>query len=123
MSAAALAVCVHYVATHRLAAVAEISGHGWVLLFALSVLCMFLPTLLQAEGIRRVGAERGALAGTVGPPAALAFGVALLGERPSAGQLAGTAMVVIGVLLIARGGQRPSAPDQPPSAASGPPAR
>jgi drug/metabolite transporter (DMT)-like permease len=75
-----------------------------VLLFALAVLCMFLPTLLQAEGIRRVGAERGALAGTIGPPAALAFGMALLGERPLVGQLVGTAMVVVGVLLIARVG-------------------
>ncbi len=117
MSAAAVSVCVHYVATHRLAAVAEISPHGWVLLFALAILCMFLPTLLQAEGIRRVGAERGALSGTIGPPAALAFGMALLGERPLMGQLVGTAMVVIGVFLIARTGDA-RALDQPPSAAA-----
>jgi len=110
MSAAAAAVCAHYVATHRLHAVAEISPQGWVLMFALAVLCMFLPTLLQAEGIRRVGAERGALAGTIGPPAALAFGMALLGERPLVGQLVGTAMVVVGVLLIARVGDTRTRP-------------
>lgn len=106
MSAAAVVVTLHYVATHRLDAVAQISAHGWLNLFALAVLCMFLPTLCQAEGIRRIGAERGALSGTIGPPAALGFGMALLGERPNAGQLAGTAMVVIGVLLISRGGAR-----------------
>jgi len=104
MTAATIAVCAHYAATHALGAVAVIAPKGWVLLFALSILCMFLPTLMQAEGIRRIGAERGALAGTIGPPAALAFGMALLGERPLAAQLAGTAMVVVGVLLIARGG-------------------
>ena len=106
MSAAAAFVCAHYVATHRLDAVASISTRGWLNLFALSVLCLFLPTLCQAEGIRRIGAERGALSGTIGPPAALGFGMALLGERPNFGQLAGTAMVVVGVLLIARSGPR-----------------
>ena len=104
MAAATLAVAVHYAITHPLADVAAIAPQGWLLLFALSILCMFLPTLMQAEGIRRIGAERGALAGTIGPPAALAFGVALLGERPLPGQLAGTAMVMVGVLLIARVG-------------------
>jgi len=104
MTAATVAICVHFAATHAFGDIAAIAPHGWVLLFALAILCMFLPTLMQAEGIRRIGAERGALAGTIGPPAALAFGVALLGERPLAGQLAGTAMVMVGVLLIARTG-------------------
>jgi drug/metabolite transporter (DMT)-like permease len=102
MSAAAAAVTLHYLVTHPLDAVLAIGPRGWLLLSALAVLCMFLPTLMQAEGIRRIGAVRGALAGTIGPPAALLLGVVLLGERPGPGQLAGTAMIVVGILLIAR---------------------
>jgi len=106
MGSAALVVTGHYLVTHRLDAVVQISAGGWLNLVALAVLCMFLPTLCQAEGIRRIGAERSALSGTIGPPAALAFGRVLLRERPNAGQLIGTAMVVAGVLLISRGGAR-----------------
>lgn len=102
MSAAAAAVCLHYVITHRLGAILEVSPQGWLLLAGLAVLCMFLPTLMQAEGISRIGAVRGALAGTVGPPSALLLGVVLLGERPAVSQLLGTAMIVVGILLIAR---------------------
>ena len=102
MSAAAVAVSLHFVATRPLGAVLAINLPGWLLLASLAVLCMFLPTLMQAEGIRRIGAVRGALSATIGPPAALGLGVLLLGERPGAGQLVGTAMIVVGILLIAR---------------------
>jgi drug/metabolite transporter (DMT)-like permease len=61
---------------------------------------MFLPTLMQAEGIRRIGAVRGALVSTVGPPASLLMGAALLGERPGLWQLLGTASIIVGVLVI-----------------------
>jgi drug/metabolite transporter (DMT)-like permease len=63
---------------------------------------MFLPTLMQAEGIRRIGAVRGSLVSTVGPPAALFLGMAMLGERPTLWQLAGTALIIIGVFIISR---------------------
>ena len=73
----------------------------WLLLLALAVLCMFLPTLLQAEGIKRVGAQRGSLAGTIGPPAAMFLGMVLLGERPGPWQLLGTGLILAGIVLIA----------------------
>lgn len=102
MSAATAGVVLWYLATHRLDAVLQVSGHSWLLLLALAVLCMFLPTLLQAEGIRRVGAVRGALAATVGPPASLMFGALLLGERPGLVQVAGGLLVIAGVVVISR---------------------
>ena len=80
---------------------------------------MFLPTLLQAEGIRRVGAARGSLASTVGPPAALLLGMTALGERPTAWQLAGTLLIVAGIVVIARlGHRRSSRTDAPQSGQS-----
>lgn len=102
MTSAAAVVGLVFLFTHPLATVTRLTAHQWMLLLALAVLCMFLPTLLQAEGIRRVGAARGALASTIGPPAALLLGVAMLGERPGGWQLLGTALIVTGILVIGR---------------------
>jgi drug/metabolite transporter (DMT)-like permease len=95
-------VLVVFVAARPLTAVTTLDAHDWLLMCALAVLCMFLPSLLQAGAIRRIGAERGALASTIGPPAALLLGVLLLGERPDLWQLAGTVLILGGILLIAR---------------------
>jgi drug/metabolite transporter (DMT)-like permease len=100
---ATLLICLPY---HPVDAALRVSGQGWLLLTALAVLCMFLPTLMQAAGIQRIGAVRGALVSTVGPPAALLMGAAMLGERPGAAQLAGTALIVTGVVVIGRSGAR-----------------
>ena len=102
MTAATAGVLLYYLFSHPLTAVLAVSAHSWLLLLALSVLCLFLPTLLQAEGIKRIGAVRGALAGTVGPPASLLMGAWLLGERPHVWQLLGTVLVIAGVIVIAR---------------------
>lgn len=102
MTAAAVVVWAVFLVTHPLGVVAALDLRQWLLLGALAVLCMFLPTLLQAEGVRLVGAARGSLASTIGPPAALLLGVLFLDERPSAWQLAGTALIIAGILVIAR---------------------
>jgi drug/metabolite transporter (DMT)-like permease len=102
MTAAAVVVCTQFAITHPLSLLATITAGQWLLLGALAVLCMFLPTLLQAEGIRRVGAERGALAGTIGPPAAMALGAGLLDEHPTGWQILGTMVIVAGILVVAR---------------------
>lgn len=96
---ATLLLCLPY---HPVDAALRVTARGWLLLTALAVLCMFLPTLMQAAGIQRIGAVKGALVSTVGPPAALLMGALLLGERPGAAQLAGTALIVTGIVLIGR---------------------
>jgi drug/metabolite transporter (DMT)-like permease len=102
MSAAAVVVCTTFLFTHGSSALTSLDGRQWMLLLGLAVLCMFLPTLLQAEGIRRIGAARGALASTIGPPAALLLGMVLLDERPTRWQLAGTVLILAGIVVIAR---------------------
>ncbi len=102
LGAAAGFVLVCFLASRPLAVVAVLDAHDWLLLVALAVMGMFLPTLFQAGAISRIGAERGALASTIGPPAALLLGVLILGERPGYWQLAGTALILVGIVLIAR---------------------
>jgi drug/metabolite transporter (DMT)-like permease len=102
MTAAAAMVIGVFLATHSLDVVAGLGLKQWLLLLALAVLCMFLPTLCQAEGIRRLGAQRGSMASTIGPPAAMALGAALLGERPGSWQIMGTGFILAGIAVIAR---------------------
>ena len=45
-----------------------LQAYDWMLLVILGVACMFIPGLLQAEGMRRVGAQRAAIGSTIGPP-------------------------------------------------------
>lgn len=110
MSSAAAVVVATFLLTHGPSHVTRLDGQQWLLLLGLAVLCMFLPTLFQAEGIRRIGAARGALASTIGPPAALLLGMLLLHERPTRWQLAGTLLILAGIVVIARLGTstRPS---------------
>ncbi len=102
LGAAAGFVLVVFLSARPLTAVTSLDAHDWLLMIALAVLCMFLPSLFQAGAIGRIGAERGALASTVGPPVALLLGMLLLGERPGLWQLLGTATIVSGIVLIAR---------------------
>jgi drug/metabolite transporter (DMT)-like permease len=102
MAAAAVMVIGVFLATHTLDVVLRLDVKQWLLLLALAVLCMFLPTLCQAEGIRRLGAQRGSMASTIGPPAAMLLGAALLGERPGAWQVMGTLLILGGIAVIAR---------------------
>jgi drug/metabolite transporter (DMT)-like permease len=103
LGAAAGFVLTVFAVLRPVTAVTALHAHEWLLLIALAVLGMFLPTIFQAAAISRIGAERGALASTIGPPAALLLGVLLLGERPAVSQLAGTVLIVAGIVLIARG--------------------
>jgi drug/metabolite transporter (DMT)-like permease len=102
MSAAAVMVCLVFLFTHPLRILADLTATQWLLQLALAVLCMFLPTLLQAEAIRRVGAQRGSLAGTIGPPSAMFLGMVFLAERPGPWQLLGTVLILAGIVVIAR---------------------
>ncbi len=111
MVAATVATLLYCLPFHPVDAALHVSAHGWLLLLALAVLCMFLPTLMQAAGIQRIGAVQGALVSTVGPPAALLLGAAVLGERPGPAQLIGTALIVAGVVVIGRAGARKTAAD------------
>lgn len=100
MSAATIACVIHYLVRADASEIATLSGQGWALLFALGVFCMFVPALMQSEGVRRIGAQRGSVVSTLGPPTTILLGWALLGERLTVMQIAGVALIVGSVLVI-----------------------
>lgn len=110
MSSAAVLLALHFAVFRSFAEIAALGVEEWVLLGILAVFCMFVPGLLQAEGMRRVGAQRGAIGSTIGPVTTVVLAAIFLGERLNAWQLLGSAMIVGSVLVLSLGsGSRKSA--------------
>ncbi len=65
----------------------------------LALLSTVLPAFLVNAGIRRIGADRAAIIGTVGPVSTLALASLVLDESLTGPQIVGAALVVGGVLL------------------------
>jgi drug/metabolite transporter (DMT)-like permease len=64
--------------------------------------CTFLPVTLTMVAIDRIGASAATQVGMIGPLSTIAMGVVLLDEPFTAWILAGTALVVVGIWLLAR---------------------
>lgn len=67
---------------------------------AMAILSTALPVWLIAESVRRMGANAASLVGALGPVFTIGMGAMILGEAIHALQLAGAALVLIGVLLV-----------------------
>jgi len=67
-----------------------------------AVLCTAAPVVLVMLAIERIGAGLTAQVGMVGPMATLLMGALILGEPFNAWILAGTALVLAGVLWVSR---------------------
>jgi len=71
-----------------------------LLSLAMAICSTVLPTLLIAEAIKRIGANRTSLIGSLGPVFTIALGFWILGEPVHWIQLAGAALVLAGVTLV-----------------------
>jgi drug/metabolite transporter (DMT)-like permease len=100
MTAATACLVPHYFLISGTQELTAIDSSGWWLLIGIAVFCMFLPASFQAEGVRRIGAERGAVLSTVGPPTTVLLAFTLLEERLSAWQWTGMALIVLGILVL-----------------------
>lgn len=103
MSASAVVLAIHFALFRSFDEFATLRLHDWTLLLVLSIACMFLPGLMQAEGMRRVGAQRAAIGSTVGPPTTIVLAALFLDERLNVWQALGTAMIVGSVLALSLG--------------------
>jgi drug/metabolite transporter (DMT)-like permease len=98
ISAACLCCILQFLLLRPLSALAlpkEVYG----LMVVVAAVCTVIPVFLTAEALRRIGANRVAMIGAIGPISAIVFGGIVLGESMAPIQLAGAALVIIGVLL------------------------
>ena len=100
MGASAVMLVLHFVTFRSFDEFRTLEAYDWVLLVILGTLCMFIPGLLQAEGMRRVGAQRAAIGSTIGPPTTILLAAIFLDERLNAWQLLGSAMIVGSILVL-----------------------
>jgi drug/metabolite transporter (DMT)-like permease len=104
MTVASGATALHYLVLHG-PALAGLPPKALGLCLVMALVSTTVPALLMAEGIRRIGAGRAAVIGTVGPVATIGMDHLWLGQAFGTTQMAGTALVLAGVLAAGRGGR------------------
>jgi len=106
MSAASVACILQFLLLRPLSALdvpAPVYGYA----IAMAVLSTAVPVFMTSEALRRVGANTVAIIGALGPVTTIAFGWLGLEEVMTPLQLAGAALVLIGVVVISL---KPAAP-------------
>jgi len=66
----------------------------------MAIFATVLPTFMTAEALKRIGANQVAILGALGPVSTIFFGFVGLDERMTGLQLAGTVLVLAGVVLV-----------------------
>ncbi|OGA29823.1 MAG: hypothetical protein A3F77_08745 [Betaproteobacteria bacterium RIFCSPLOWO2_12_FULL_67_28] len=78
----------------------ELPSNVWGYAILLATVCTVLPVLLVAEALKRIGANRFALIGALGPVTTVLADFFLLEGALTAWQILGGALVIGGVLLV-----------------------
>lgn len=99
MTVASAATFAQFVLTHPLQALGQ-PAPVYRLAVAMAVMSTILPVFMLSSAIHRLGAGHTALAGAVGPVATLVLAYWFLGEQIGALQMTGSALVLLGVLVI-----------------------
>jgi len=73
---------------------------------AMAILSTVLPVFLLSFAIRRIGSGSASLIGSVGPVSTIYMAYAILGESLSLLQIAGSSLVLVGVLIISLNSKR-----------------
>lgn len=105
MISATLGIGTHFLITRPTDLTAlptPVYGLGMVLALG----CTVLPSFLLMAGIARIGGERASLVGLIGPASTLLAANLVLGEPITPINLAGSALILAGVLSISLGGRK-----------------
>jgi drug/metabolite transporter (DMT)-like permease len=79
--------------------VKEATSHFWYGLL-LAIVATVLPTFMMSNGMKRIGSNNVAIISAVGPVSTIIQAHFILGEKIFPSQIAGTILVIIGVILI-----------------------
>jgi drug/metabolite transporter (DMT)-like permease len=111
MCASTLFCLIQYPVLRPLTALADFPATVWWLSLANGTVCTALPIFMTMAAVRDIGAGPASQAGMIGPASTLLLAAWLLGEPITLVQLAGTALVTGGILLLS---SRRAAPVQNP---------
>jgi drug/metabolite transporter (DMT)-like permease len=99
MAVSTLFVFVQFLVTRPLSVLNQPMAVYWNTA-GMAVFSTVLPIWLTNEAIRRIGANRVALIGTIGPVLTIGLGAIFLGEAITLFQMGGAALVMAGVVLV-----------------------
>jgi len=105
MIVATTASLLQFAFTHPLQALdvpARVAG----LALAMAIFSTLLPVFLLSHAIRRIGSGNTSLIGSIGPVSTLLMAYVFLQESLSPVQVAGSALVLAGVLIVSLDSQR-----------------
>lgn len=101
MSFASIGVLLHYFISSGFSLptfTASVYGYG----LSMALLSTVIPSYLVVEGIKRIGTGNAAIVGSIGPVSTILQAYLFLHEPIFGWQIAGTACIVLGVLLISQ---------------------
>src|SRR5512143_4032651 len=84
----------------------DLSLRVYELSIAMAILSTVLPVFLLSFAIRRIGSGSASLIGSIGPVSTIYMAYAILGESISLLQMAGSTLVLAGVLIISLNSKR-----------------
>jgi len=82
------------------------AGMLWGYGLALALVATVIPSYLISAGMKRIGANNAAIVTSIGPVSTILQAHFFLGEKIFAEQIAGTILVIIGVLLVGWRGKK-----------------
>ncbi|HSI43212.1 MAG TPA: DMT family transporter [Methylotenera sp.] len=100
MLAATLASGLHFVSTAHQVSVLHLPAQVYWLCLLMAVVATVLPAVLLNAGIHRLGSNKASLVSSIGPVSTIFLAYIFLGEDITWLQLAGTGLVLMGVLVI-----------------------
>ena len=101
MIVATLAAQAHFFVNQPMTAYL-LPARTYVYVVAIVAFSTVMPMFMQSASIERIGPARSVLIGTIGPVLTIFFGWWILDEPMSFAQMAGTGLVLAGVLLVSR---------------------
>lgn len=99
MVVATVPALVQFFALEGVAAL-DLPAQVWLYAIIMALFSTVLPVFLQSEALKRIGPNRFALIGAIGPVTTAAAGAVGLEEAFTALQAAGASLVIAGVLLV-----------------------
>jgi drug/metabolite transporter (DMT)-like permease len=101
MSFACLGVLLHFFITSE-KSLLNLDTQVYTYSISMALIGTVIPSYLVTAGIKRIGSENAAIVGSVGPVSTIIQANVFLSEPIFSSQLVGTALILIGVLLIGK---------------------
>jgi drug/metabolite transporter (DMT)-like permease len=101
MTVACIAPVLHFLIRHGLNPLHLPDSIYWLALI-MAIFSTVLPAFLMNAGIRRIGAAPASIIRSIGPLGTLGLAFLLLGEPLTRAQLAGTALLLIGIYVVSQ---------------------